>query len=70
MTIDERLERLTDRHEALAQSVEPRLVATRENTGNIRKLVEVTNQDAENIRTLAHVAEVHERRTTELEDRG
>lgn len=77
MTIDERIERLTERHEALAQSVELLLVATRENaalarenTVSIRKLVEVTNQDAENIRALARIAEGHERRITGLEDRG
>jgi len=70
MTIDERIERLTERHEALAQSVELLLVATRENTENIRGLVEATNQDAENIRALARIAEAHERRITGLEDRG
>lgn len=74
MDIDERLERLAERHEALAQSVELLLVATRENavvsrenTDNIRKLVEVTNQDAENIRVLARIAESHERRITDLD---
>jgi 4-hydroxy-3-methylbut-2-enyl diphosphate reductase IspH len=66
MTIDERLERLADRHEALAQSVELLLVATRENTENIRKLVEVSNRDAESIRSLARIAESHERRITDL----
>jgi hypothetical protein len=67
MNIDERLERLVDRHEALAQSVELLLVATRDNTENIRKLVEVTNQDAENIRALARIAESHDRRITDLD---
>jgi len=105
MTIDERLERMAerhealsqsvellvsatrentafanryaDRHEALAQSVEMLLVSTRENTAairengeNIRKLVEVTNVDAENIRTLARVAEAHERRITDIEGKA
>ena len=68
MNIDERLERLVDRHEALAQSVELLLVATRDNTANIRSLVEVTNQDAENIRALARIVELHERGITDLED--
>jgi hypothetical protein len=57
MTIDERLERLADRHEALAQSVEMLVVATRENTENIRKLVEVSNRDAEAVRSRARIAE-------------
>jgi hypothetical protein len=70
MTIDERIERLTDRHEALTQSVELLLVATRENTESIRKLVDVTNRDAEDIRALARIAEIHDRRITNIEDRG
>jgi hypothetical protein len=67
MTIDERIERLTERHEALTQSVELLLVATRENTDHIRKLVEVTNRDAEDIRALARIAEIHDRRITGIE---
>ena len=68
MTIDERIERLTERHEALTQSVELLLVATRENTDHIRRLVEVTNPDAEDIRALARIAEIHDRRITGIED--
>jgi hypothetical protein len=49
-TIDERLERLTERHEALAQSVEI--------------LLKNSEQDGENIRALARIAEIHERRVT------
>ena len=67
MTIDERIERLTERHEALTQSVELLLVATRENTDHIRKLVEVTNRDAEDIRALARIAEIHDKRITGIE---
>jgi hypothetical protein len=68
MTIDERIERLAERHEALTQSVELVLVATRENTDHIRKLVEVTNRDAEDIRALARIAEIHDKRITGIED--
>ncbi len=68
MTIDERLDRLTDRHEALAQSVELLLVAVRETSDSVRKLVDVTNRDAEDIRALARIAESHERRITHLEE--
>jgi hypothetical protein len=53
MSIDERLEKLTERHEALAQSVELLLSAVRE--------------DSENIRALARIAEIHERRLSHLE---
>jgi hypothetical protein len=82
MNIDERLERLVERHEALAQSVELLVAAnrenselirenselTRENSVHIGKLIEVTNQDAENIRALARIAESHDHRLTDLED--
>jgi hypothetical protein len=56
MTIDERLEKLTGRHEALAQSVE--------------MLLKNSEMDGENIRALAHIAEIHERRLTHLEDQS
>jgi len=74
MGIDERLERLAERHEALAQSAEMLVVATRENseqirrnTENISKLIEVSNRDVVDIRALARIAESHERRLTNLE---
>jgi archaellum component FlaC len=63
MTIDERLERLTERHEALTQSVEMLHRDIRE----LRGIVEI---DAENIRALARIAEIHERRLSDLEGEG
>ena len=54
MTIDERLEALTQRHEAL--------------TMNLELMSHQQAQDAENIRALARIAEIHERRLTHLED--
>jgi hypothetical protein len=62
MTTDERLDRLTERHEALTQSVELLAIETRE-------LKAAIAQDAENIRALARIAEIHERRITRIEDR-
>jgi hypothetical protein len=62
MTTDERLDRLTERHEALTQSVELLAIETRE-------LKAAIAQDAENIRALARIAEIHERRVTRIEDR-
>jgi hypothetical protein len=54
MTVDQRIERLTERHEALAQSVE--LMGH-----NINSLISAINKDAENIRGLVRVAELHEK---------
>ena len=48
MTIDERLEKLTERHEALAQTVE--------------LMVAMHRQDGENIRALVRITEIHELR--------
>jgi hypothetical protein len=69
MMIDERLDRLTERHEALTQSVELLLVETRElragqekNGEHIRTITRAIELDAENIRALARIAENHERR--------
>jgi hypothetical protein len=53
MTMDERLDRLTERHEALTQSVELLLAAVERNT--------------EHISALVRIAEIHERRLTDLE---
>jgi len=60
MTIDERIERLTERHEALTQSVE--LL-----THDVETLKTIAQQDGENIRALARIAETHERPLSEIE---
>jgi hypothetical protein len=60
MSIDERLEKLTERHEALALSLE---LLTRD----VQALVKASAQDGENIRALARIAEIHERRLTDVE---
>ncbi len=52
MTIDERLEALTARHEALTQSVELLLMQSQAHT----KQLEI---DGDNIRALARIAEIH-----------
>ena len=61
MTFEGRLDLLRERHEALTQSVELLAIETRE-------LKTVIAQDPENIRTLARIAEIHERRITNLEN--
>jgi archaellum component FlaC len=61
MEIDERLERLTQRHEALTQTVE---LLTKDLSG-MRVLV---SDIAGGTARLLHVAEIHERRISRLED--
>lgn len=60
MTIDERLEKLTGKHEALTQSEE--LMAS-ENRERDRRMGEVM----EAIARLLHIAEIHEHRIDRLE---
>jgi hypothetical protein len=67
MNIDQRLDRLTERHEALAQSMELTHHDLQQNGEQIRALARVVETDAENIRALARIAEIHERRLTHLE---
>jgi archaellum component FlaC len=74
MTIDERLEALTRRHEALTMNLEliSRDIETLRTKGEdhdkrIDKLITAAHQDGENIRALARIAEIHERRLTDLE---
>ena len=62
MTLDERLERLTGRHEALTQTVE---LMTIENRQRDRRLGEIV----EGIASLLHIAEIHEQRLDRHDDR-
>ncbi len=61
MGIDERLERLTQRHEALTQTVE--LL-----TKDLSDMKVLVNDIAEGTARLLHVAEIHEKRISRLED--
>ena len=70
MTVDERIERLTERHEALAQSVESLLLSSQEQGRNIDKLLVASEKDGEHIRGLARIAEIHEQRLTDIEGRA
>jgi hypothetical protein len=60
MTTDERIEKLGERIDALTMNVE--LLATESQT-----LLKTAQQDGENIRALARIAEIHERRISALE---
>ena len=68
MNIDERIERLTERHEALAQSVELLVAENRqtaaENQQRDRRLGEIMEATGR----LVHVAEIHQHRLNELEN--
>ena len=63
MNFEESLERLKERHEALTMNLE--LLAR-----DTENLLTTSRQDGENIRALARIAEIHERRLTHLEDHG
>jgi hypothetical protein len=81
MTFEERMDRLTVRHEALAQTVELLATETRElrsaigdlrmaqakDDERIRVMISAIEADAENIRGLARIAESHERPLSHLE---
>lgn len=74
MTIDERIEALTARHEALtmtveliSRDVESLRQAAASDGKRIDALLTAVEQDAENIRGLARIAEIHERRLSHLE---
>ena len=74
MTIDERLDRLTERTQAIAESVELLVHEVRETGAQIRSQHSDhgtprlrPGTDAENIRALARIAEIPERRLTDLE---
>jgi hypothetical protein len=61
MDIDERLERLTQRHEALTQTVE--LL-----TKDLSDMKVLVNDIAQGTARLLHVAEIREKRISRLED--
>ena len=72
--IDQRLDRLTERHEALTQTVELIAAAQLKNderlqqvTADIAKLAALMSQTDKFINRLAHIAEAHEHRLDRLE---
>jgi hypothetical protein len=80
MTIDERLDRLTERHEALTQTVELMIHEHREWEAKTERWQAkaqewqdknqiLMSQVLESIDSLARVAHVHERRISDLEGR-
>jgi hypothetical protein len=72
MTIDERLDRLTARHEALTQSVEI-LVHSQKDFLDRQEAINEKNQIVmaelmESVTSLARIAQAHERRISDIED--
>jgi len=84
MDIDERLERLAERHEALTQTVElltkdlsdMRVLVNDIAEGTVRLTKDfsdmkvLVNDIAEGTARLLHVAEIHEKRISRLEDQA
>jgi hypothetical protein len=64
LTIEERLEKLTERHEALTQTVE---LTASENRDRDQRWGKTLDQIMESIARLLHVAEIHEQRIERLE---
>ena len=69
-TIDERLDRLTERHEALAQSLELLVHETQKLAESQVKTEKLVAEVVESINSLARIAHAHENRITHLEDRS
>ena len=67
MTIDERLDRLVERHEALSQSVELLTKYVRELGQTVGGLGKYVGEIAEGTVRLLHIAQIHEHRITRLE---
>jgi hypothetical protein len=67
MTIDERLEKLTERHEALTQSVELLRIAQEETDKRFKRVADLFAQTDGFINDLARIARSHEERLDNLE---
>ena len=67
MTIDERLEKLTERHEALTQTVELMATENRAGFARLQQVEKILGQMARSMDTLARVVELHEHRIDDLE---
>lgn len=70
MTIDERLDRLVERHEALAQSVELLVADGKELHATVGGLITLNNRNDARISLLIQSAESHERRIKDLDGNG
>jgi hypothetical protein len=67
MTIDERLDRLVERHEALSESVELLTKDVRELGQSVGELGKYVGEIADGTARLLHIAQIHEQPITRLE---
>ena len=67
MTIDGRIQALTMNLEFISRDVESLRAKGEDHDKRIEMLITTAQQDGENIRALARIAEIHERRLTHLE---
>jgi hypothetical protein len=67
MTFEERIERLTKRHEALGHYVELLAHESDKRDKHIARLATVAEQALDSINALARIVESHERRIHDLE---
>jgi copper oxidase (laccase) domain-containing protein len=67
MTIDERLDKLTERHEALTQTVELIAHMQQENEKAQQKNQVLLAEIGEDLHSLARIAQAHEHRISNLE---
>ena len=74
MTIDERLEKLTERHEALAQHLELMQRHWEERHQRLERVVanlaKYSDEIGEGTARLLHIAQIHEQRIEKLEGKG
>jgi hypothetical protein len=67
MDIDERIQKLTERHEAFSQSVEILTSDVRSMQESMRSMQGFITDIAESTARLLHIAQIHEHRITRLE---
>jgi hypothetical protein len=68
MTVEERIEFLIQSAESHDRQIGELVSRVNTLTENVQKLVDVSNQDATAIRTLARIVEAHEQRITGIEE--
>ena len=67
MTNEERFEKIDGRIEAIAMNLGLTASMAHANEARIERLLVAVEKDAENIRALARIAEIHEHRLSDLE---
>jgi uncharacterized protein YfaS (alpha-2-macroglobulin family) len=68
MTFEERIDRLTERHEAMAQSLELLTADVRQVTADVKELTKKQAAMMDAITRLAHIAAIQDERIERLEE--